>query len=64
VLKATLLKAATRTLNNPQLKNNIGHYVLGRAIGQGTFGKVRNGTHIITGEKVSVTNISKSNNAQ
>jgi hypothetical protein len=37
------------------MKNNIGHYILGRAIGQGTFGKVRNGTHIITGERVGLS---------
>lgn len=31
---------------------SIGHYILGKAIGQGTFGKVKLGTHILTGEKV------------
>jgi 5'-AMP-activated protein kinase catalytic alpha subunit len=41
------------------MKNNIGYYILGRAIGQGTFGKVRNGTHIITGERVAVKILEK-----
>ena len=41
------------------MKNNIGYYILGRAIGQGTFGKVRAGTHIITGEKVAVKILEK-----
>jgi serine/threonine protein kinase len=33
--------------------NTIGHYMLGKALGEGTFGKVKLGTHILTGEKVS-----------
>ena len=32
----------------------IGHYMLGKNIGEGTFGKVKAGTHNVTGEKVSV----------
>jgi len=35
-----------------QSSNTIGHYVLGKALGEGTFGKVKLGTHILTGEKV------------
>jgi hypothetical protein len=31
---------------------NIGNFILGEKIGEGTFGKVRVGTHILTGEKV------------
>lgn len=34
--------------------NGIGQYVLGKTIGEGTFGKVRLGTHILTGETVAV----------
>ena len=30
----------------------IGHYIIGKNIGEGTFGKVKLGTHILTGEKV------------
>ena len=30
----------------------VGHYMLGKKIGEGTFGQVRQGTHILTGEKV------------
>jgi hypothetical protein len=33
---------------------SIGHYIIGKAIGEGTFGKVKLGTHILTGEKVMV----------
>lgn len=42
------------------LKKNerkIGDYILGRSIGEGTFGKVKIGIHIPTGEKVSVLQI-------
>ena len=31
---------------------NIGQFILGEKLGEGTFGKVRMGTHILTGEKV------------
>ena len=37
----------------PDSQNTIGHYVLGKALGEGTFGKVMLGKHILTGEKVS-----------
>lgn len=33
--------------------NTVGHYILGKTLGQGTFGKVKLGTHILTGEKVT-----------
>jgi serine/threonine protein kinase len=32
----------------------VGHYILGKTIGEGTFGKVKLGTHILTGETVAV----------
>lgn len=31
---------------------SIGYYVIGKTIGEGTFGKVKLGTHFLTGEKV------------
>ena len=37
-----------------QKAKSIGHYIIGKAIGEGTFGKVKLGTHILTGEKVSI----------
>jgi 5'-AMP-activated protein kinase catalytic alpha subunit len=33
--------------------------MLGRTIGEGTFGKVKLGTHILTGEKVAVKILEK-----
>lgn len=38
----------------------IGHYILGKSLGQGTFGKVKLGTHVLTGEKVAVKVLEKS----
>eukprot|EP00347_Sterkiella_histriomuscorum_P021476 403333846 len=37
----------------------IGNYTLGRDLGKGTFGKVKVGTHILTGEKVAVKILEK-----
>jgi serine/threonine protein kinase len=34
--------------------NAVGHYILGKTLGEGTFGKVKLGTHILTGEKVNI----------
>ena len=33
----------------------MGHYVLSKTIGKGTFGKVKLGVHELTKEKVSLT---------
>eukprot|EP00439_Symbiodinium_sp_Y106_P051066 s7326_g6.t2 len=38
---------------------NLGHYILGRTIGEGTFGKVKLGRHILTGERVAVKVLEK-----
>ena len=37
----------------------IGHYILGKSIGEGTFGKVKQGMHTLTGEKVAVKILEK-----
>lgn len=37
---------------NVTKSRSIGHYIIGKNIGEGTFGKVKLGTHILTGEKV------------
>lgn len=37
----------------------MGEYVLGDTIGKGTFGKVKLGLHLITGEKVAVKILEK-----
>jgi serine/threonine protein kinase len=38
----------------------IGYYMLGKTIGEGTFGKVKLGVHLPTGEKVAVKILEKS----
>ena len=38
----------------------IGAYMVGKSIGEGTFGKVKMGTHIATGEKVAIKILEKS----
>ena len=38
----------------------VGNYKIEKTIGQGTFGKVKLGTHILTGEKVAVKVLEKS----
>jgi len=37
----------------------IGHYNIGKTIGQGTFGKVKLGQHTLTDEKVAVKILEK-----
>ena len=36
-----------------QRGRKVGYYLLGKVIGEGSFAKVREGVHILTGEKVS-----------
>ena len=51
-------------ISNADLKlkpheRKIGQYILGKTIGEGTFGKVKIGTHIITQGKVAVKILEK-----
>ena len=39
---------------------NIGQFIMGDKLGEGTFGKVKKATHIITGEKVAIKILEKS----
>merc|ERR1719504_12905 len=50
---------AIRAQARPDGKS-IGQYVIGKSIGEGTFGKVKLGTHILSGEKVAVKILEKS----
>lgn len=52
---AESLKTSTSDSN----KKSIGQYILGKTLGEGTFGKVRVATHILTGEKVAVKILEK-----
>jgi len=41
------------------LDNKIENFIMGKPIGEGNFGKVMLGTHVITGEKVIIILILK-----
>lgn len=43
----------------PVTSKNIGPFILGEKLGQGTFGVVRLGTHILTNEKVAIKILEK-----
>jgi hypothetical protein len=48
--KQTTLTTARPTPSTGRGRPSIGNYVLGKTIGEGTFGKVKLGTHLLTGE--------------
>ena len=58
-MDSTKARDARRSSSQAARTKSIGHYVLGRTIGEGTFGKVKLGTHILTGEKVAVKILEK-----
>lgn len=41
-------------MNAKDEQKQIGNFKIGKVIGSGTFGKVRQGTHIPTGQKVAI----------
>ena len=47
-------KIKKNSLNLENLEESIGNFILGKTLGKGTFGKVKIGTHKITGEKVAI----------
>ncbi|NWT91288.1 HUNK kinase, partial [Urocynchramus pylzowi] len=59
-LAAWLGAAAPRErLRDFQHTKRVGNYLIGRKLGEGSFAKVREGLHVITGEKVAVKVIDK-----
>ena len=57
-------KSNVRLDKSPAIKEAkaklIGYYLIGRTLGQGTFGKVKEAIHILTGEKVAIKILIKS----
>ena len=54
-LKNSPKKTPTKKKNSSRHRTkNIGNFILGDKLGEGTFATVRLGTHILTGEKVAV----------
>lgn len=41
------------------MRSSINRLLLGKTLGEGTFGKVRLGTHTLTGEKVAIKILEK-----
>lgn len=58
-LKETKTPTANATAPADNKSRTIGHYVVGKSLGEGTFGKVRLGTHTLTGEKVAIKILEK-----
>ena len=48
------MPALVENINKNEKK--IGNYILGKTLGEGTFGKVKLGIHVLTGEKVKNLN--------
>ncbi|NWR99437.1 HUNK kinase, partial [Motacilla alba] len=60
LLAAWLGAAAPRErLRDFQHTKRVGNYLIGRKLGEGSFAKVREGLHVVTGEKVAVKVIDK-----
>ena len=49
----------SRPVSGPQASRSIGNYLLSKTIGEGTFGKVKAGVHLLTGERVAVKVLEK-----
>lgn len=54
-----LNKISKKDLGLKSHERKIGQYILGKTIGEGTFGKVKIGTHILTKTKVAVKILEK-----
>jgi 5'-AMP-activated protein kinase catalytic alpha subunit/MAP/microtubule affinity-regulating kinase len=52
VLKGGEGQKSTDRSGKRQEVKSVGHYALCTSVGEGTFGKVKLGNHILTGEKV------------
>ncbi|KAM6448403.1 hormonally up-regulated neu tumor-associated kinase isoform 1-T1 [Liasis olivaceus] len=51
--------ASRERLREFQHTKRVGNYLIGRKLGEGSFAKVREGLHVVTGEKVAVKVIDK-----
>ncbi|XP_045546201.1 hormonally up-regulated neu tumor-associated kinase homolog A isoform X1 [Salmo salar] len=59
VVPASLSSPAVDILRNFYHTKRVGNYLIGRKLGEGSFAKVREGLHAMTGEKVAVKVIDK-----
>lgn len=47
--------ASRERIREFQHTKRVGNYLIGRKLGEGSFAKVREGLHVVTGEKVAAT---------
>ncbi|XP_058483784.1 hormonally up-regulated neu tumor-associated kinase homolog A isoform X1 [Solea solea] len=59
ILPASLCSPAADILKSFYHTKRVGNYLIGRKLGEGSFAKVREGLHAMTGEKVAVKVIDK-----
>ncbi|KAM6985628.1 hormonally up-regulated neu tumor-associated kinase homolog B [Aplochiton taeniatus] len=59
ILPTSLASPAADILSNFYHTKRVGNYLIGRKLGEGSFAKVREGLHAMTGEKVAVKVIDK-----
>ncbi|KAM9319519.1 hormonally up-regulated neu tumor-associated kinase [Gastrophryne carolinensis] len=58
-LPSCVSNVSRETLRNFQHTKRVGNYLIGRKLGEGSFAKVREGIHVVTGERVAVKVIDK-----
>ena len=52
IIPVSLGSPAANTVRNFYHTKRVGNYLIGRKLGEGSFAKVREGLHALTGEKV------------
>lgn len=55
----TVYKIPREVILSYNSKKRVGNYLIGKSIGEGAFAKVKEGLHVITGEKVAIKIIDK-----
>lgn len=58
-LPSCVSNVSRETLRNFQHTKRVGNYLIGKKLGEGSFAKVREGLHVVTGERVAVKVIDK-----
>ncbi|XP_029459457.1 hormonally up-regulated neu tumor-associated kinase isoform X2 [Rhinatrema bivittatum] len=59
LLPSCVSSVCRESIRSFQHNKRVGNYLIGRKLGEGSFAKVREGLHVLTGEKVAVKVIDK-----
>nr|XP_033803380.1 hormonally up-regulated neu tumor-associated kinase [Geotrypetes seraphini] len=59
LLPSRVSSVCRESIRSFQHNKRVGNYLIGRKLGEGSFAKVREGLHVLTGEKVAVKVIDK-----